>query len=72
MYEFRKRQSTGAIMVRFFALWQQVLSTLFLLSVVVVRAAWGMYGTFQIAVDARDNAEGQLASLTVDQARAQC
>ena len=35
---------------------------------VVARAAWGMYGTFKIAVDARVSAEGQLASLKNDEA----
>jgi cell division protein FtsB len=68
MREFKKRQPTGAVILRFFALCVGTL-LLFLLSVVGVRAAWGMYDTFKVAVDARDSAEGELASLTATQTR---
>jgi cell division protein FtsB len=68
MREFKKRQPTGATILRFFAVSAGTL-VLFLLTVVGVRAAWGMYGTFQIAVDARESAEEQLASLKADDAR---
>ena len=67
MQEFKKRPASH-VLLRFFAMSAGTVA-LFFLSVVVVRAAWNMYGTFQIAVDARDNAEGQLASLKSDQAR---
>ncbi len=68
MHEFKKRQPTGAPILRFLAMAAGTL-VLFLLSVVVVRAAWGMYGTFTVAVEARDSAEGQLASLKAAQVR---
>lgn len=42
---------------------------LFLLTVVAARAAWSMYDTFKISVEARESAEGQLATLTSDSAR---
>jgi cell division protein FtsB len=68
MHEYRKRQPTGAILLRFFAMAAGTL-VLFMLSVVVARAAWGMYDTFKVAVDARDSAEGQLATLKTSETR---
>ncbi len=68
MREFKKRQPTGATILRFLAMSMGTL-VLFLMSVVVVRAAWGMYDTFKVAVDARDSAEGQLATLKASEAR---
>ncbi|TSC69659.1 MAG: hypothetical protein G01um101456_11 [Parcubacteria group bacterium Gr01-1014_56] len=68
MREFKKRQPTGSTILKFFAVSMGTL-VLFLLTVVVVRAAWGMYDTLKIAVDARESAEGQLASLKSDHTR---
>ncbi len=68
MREFKKRQPTGATILRFLAMSMGTL-VLFLLTVVVARAAWGMYGTFSVAVEVRDSAEGQLASLKASEAR---
>ena len=68
MREFKKKQHGGAVILKFFAMSLSTL-LLFLLSVVVVRAAWGMYDTFKVAVDERDNAFSQLASLKSSQER---
>jgi cell division protein FtsB len=68
MQSFKKRQSASSVILRFFAMGAGVLM-LFLLSVVVARAAWGMYDTFKVSVDARVSAEGQLASLKKDEVR---
>lgn len=62
MREFKKRQQTGATILRFLVLSVGTLA-LFMLSVVAVQAAWGMYGTFTVAKEAKDSAEGQLAAL---------
>lgn len=68
MHEYKKRQPTGATILRFLAMSVGTLG-LFLMSMVVVHAAWGMYGTFKVAVEARDSAEGQLATLKSSEAR---
>ncbi len=68
MNDFKKHRQAPHIILKFFAMCAGTLA-LFLLSVVVARAAWGMYGTFKVAVDARDAAQSQLASLQNDQAR---
>ncbi len=68
MREFKKRQPTGSILLKFFAVSMGTL-VLFLLTVVVARAAWGMYDTLKIAAEARESAEGQLKSLKSDHMR---
>jgi cell division protein FtsB len=68
MHEYRKRQPTGTVILRFFVMSAGTLM-LFLLSVVVVRAAWGMYDTFKVAADARASTEGQLATLKASETR---
>lgn len=68
MREFKKRQPTGSVLLKFFAVSMGTL-VLFLLTVVVVRAAWGMYDTLKIAVDVRERAEGQLKNLKSDHTR---
>lgn len=68
MREFKKHQPSGTIILRFFVVAAGT-ALLFLLAVVGVRAAWGMYDTFTIAVEARESAESQLASLRSDKER---
>jgi cell division protein FtsB len=68
MREFKKRASTPHTLLRFFAACAGTV-ILFLLTVVVARAAWNMYDTFKVASDARESAQGQLESLKADQAR---
>jgi hypothetical protein len=68
MPSFKKRPHAGHTLLKFFAMCAGTLA-MFLLSVVAVRAAWGMYDTFKIATDARAGAQGQLVQLTGDQAR---
>jgi hypothetical protein len=68
MREFKKRQPTSHALLRFFAACAGTV-VLFLLTVVVARAAWNMYDTFKVASDARESAQNQLASLQADRAR---
>jgi cell division protein FtsB len=68
MRQYKKEQHVSQTILKFFAMAGGTL-LLFLLSVVVVKAAWGMYGTFKVAVEAREGAEKQLALLKSDEAR---
>lgn len=68
MRDFKKRQPIGSTILKFFVSGMGTL-LLFLLTVVMVRAAWGMYDTFTVAADARTSAESQLTSLKADHAR---
>ena len=68
MRPFKKEQHVSQVLLKFFAMLAGTV-ILFLIAFVVVRAAWGMYGTFELAIDARDDAEGQLAALKANEAR---
>ncbi|HVV39357.1 MAG TPA: hypothetical protein VHD31_03505 [Candidatus Paceibacterota bacterium] len=68
MQDFKKRDTKVHHSLKFgFTLIAAVL--LFGVAGVAVTSAWGMYGTFSAAVDARHTAEAQYASLQADHAR---
>ena len=68
MRDFKKHQPTGSTILKFFVMSGATL-ILFLLTVVAVKAAWGMYDTFTVAAGERKSAESQLMALKADHAR---
>lgn len=68
MHDFKKRHGTARHILRFLATVAGAM-LLLVLAVVAIKAAWGMYGTFRTAAEARDSALSELAILRADEGR---